>query len=195
LPDLQRRQLSEELRDGAKVAHQRLEDALSPVLAALDLRSYRELLRAFHDFIGPWQERLQAKAGPLHARWRADRHLQRLRADLEVVDAPAPSPVARPVLPRIDSVAAALGSLYVIEGSMLGGRIISRRVDAALGFTPAHGCRYFAAYGDDVGSGWVRFRSELDGMADARERCMALRAARRTFVALHAWLRRRGVVA
>jgi heme oxygenase (biliverdin-IX-beta and delta-forming) len=194
LIDLQPRPLSLELREGARLAHQRIEDALAPVLAALDADSYRRLLRAFHDFIAAWQARLQRQSAALYARWGVGRHLERLRADLAVVGAATPRCTTPPTLPRIDSRAAALGSLYVIEGSMLGGRIISRQVDVALGYTPTHGCRYFSASGDDVGRGWSRFRSELDSSLDAAEHRAALRAARRTFVALHAWLRRSGVV-
>lgn len=51
----------------------------------------------------------------------------------------------------------ALGIMYVIEGSSLGGRVILKNINAALGFDEAHGAGYFAGYGPVTGSRWKSF--------------------------------------
>ncbi|MCE7054496.1 biliverdin-producing heme oxygenase [Algoriphagus sp. AGSA1] len=55
----------------------------------------------------------------------------------------------------------ALGILYVIEGSTLGGRIISKHVQRTLGYTPDNGAAYFAGYGEDTGLFWKKFMTIL----------------------------------
>ena len=51
----------------------------------------------------------------------------------------------------------ALGIMYVIEGSTLGGRFILKNITEALGHTAEHGAAYFAGYGNATGSRWKSF--------------------------------------
>lgn len=55
----------------------------------------------------------------------------------------------------------AMGIMYVIEGSSLGGRIILKNINAALGFDEANGAKYFAGYGPVTGSRWKSFLDVL----------------------------------
>lgn len=59
---------------------------------------------------------------------------------------------------------AAAGALYVIEGSALGGRILSRRLQESLGIDPDNGGRYFFGHGADTAARWRRFLDWLDVM-------------------------------
>ncbi|MGV3696464.1 biliverdin-producing heme oxygenase [Flavobacterium sp.] len=69
----------------------------------------------------------------------------------------------RKIVPRLTafndefSVAFALGILYVVEGSTLGGRYILKNIQPILGYTNEMGARYFAGYGDKTGSHWKSF--------------------------------------
>jgi heme oxygenase (biliverdin-IX-beta and delta-forming) len=157
------------------------------VFSALDIVRYRSLLAALHGFVSPWEQAVRAACGTQYHRWNAGRHVDRLRADLAVSGGAASRP-PRCTPPALHGTAGCLGSLYVIEGSMLGGKILSRRVEAALGFTRDHGCRYFGAHDDDVGARWRDFRAALQAV-DAREHAAATAAASETFDRLHAWLR------
>jgi heme oxygenase len=63
---------------------------------------------------------------------------------------------------RIDSllplnVPRALGYMYVVEGSTLGGRIILKHIKTALGFDEQKGARFFAGYGNETGKRWNEF--------------------------------------
>ncbi|TRW25828.1 biliverdin-producing heme oxygenase [Flavobacterium zepuense] len=59
------------------------------------------------------------------------------------------------------SVAFALGVMYVIEGSSLGGRVILKNINGALGHNEDCGARYFAGYGGQTGSHWKSFLGQL----------------------------------
>jgi heme oxygenase len=55
------------------------------------------------------------------------------------------------------SIARALGYMYVIEGSTLGGRMILKHIKTALGFDEQNGAHFFAGYGNETGKRWNKF--------------------------------------
>jgi len=59
------------------------------------------------------------------------------------------------------SMAFALGIMYVIEGSSLGGRVILKNINAALGHDIENGAAYFGGYGGQTGSYWKNFLGML----------------------------------
>lgn len=61
------------------------------------------------------------------------------------------------------SAAYAMGILYVIEGSTLGGRVILKNISRALGYTEDSGAAYFSGYGNFTGSRWKSFLAGLSG--------------------------------
>ena len=78
-------------------------------------------------------------------------------------------PVARmSELPSIRSHQHALGALYVIEGSTLGGKIISKMISHQIPSTDGHGLTFFNSYGDDTITMWERFKVILDDPGNLR---------------------------
>lgn len=78
-----------------------------------------------------------------------------------------------------------LGMVYVLEGSMNGGRFIARVVRRAYGFDSAAGTRYMDPYGDEMPVRWAAFKAGLDaGAQTASERQAALDGAKRLFDAI-----------
>ncbi|MBK0368901.1 biliverdin-producing heme oxygenase [Flavobacterium agrisoli] len=59
------------------------------------------------------------------------------------------------------SVPFAMGIMYVLEGSTLGGRFILKNIQENLGLTPENGASYFDGYGNKTGSTWKKFLSEM----------------------------------
>ncbi|MEO7975586.1 biliverdin-producing heme oxygenase [Flavobacterium sp.] len=59
------------------------------------------------------------------------------------------------------SVPFALGILYVIEGSSLGGRFIVKNITTIPGLDNGHGISYFNGYGEKTGSYWKSFLNLL----------------------------------
>jgi heme oxygenase len=75
-----------------------------------------------------------------------------------------------------------MGAVYVCEGARLGGRVLSRRVEAGLGLTPAHGAAYLAGEGAAAGARWRDFVAELNrAVTTPRDGARALHAARAVF--------------
>lgn len=59
----------------------------------------------------------------------------------------------------------AMGILYVLEGSSLGGRVILKNITNALGYTAEEGAAYFAGYGNLTGPRWKSFLEALSNFA------------------------------
>lgn len=177
------------LRSETREDHDRMERDLALLRPDLGLARYRQLLRALHGFLAAWE--------PLVADRLRDprffdprRKLGLLERDLRVLHVPAGDVCSD--MPALDGPAAAMGSLYVLEGATLGGRIILRHVHDVLGLTPATGAAYFASYGASVGEMWRAFQQRLVAGASPSADDKAVAAARATFGSLNAWLAREG---
>jgi heme oxygenase len=81
----------------------------------------------------------------------------------------------------------AMGSLYVMEGSTLGGQIIARAL-AREGWVPPQGLASFNPYGDNTGRMWREFKLFLENAAAGRDERRIIAGAQQTFVTLNAWL-------
>jgi heme oxygenase len=109
--------------------------------------------------------------------------LRRLGADDERLGA---LPRCVPAASLCRDAASAAGSLYVLEGSTLGGRIINRRL-AAASWYPASGLRYWDPHGDNTGSRWKETLADLESLPAAWSGDIAGSAVA-TFEILHDWL-------
>ncbi len=151
------------LRFVTRPAHDRLEGALGLLDERLGLDAYRRVLERFYGFWRGWEPQVAtlfqdaAFLGPR-------RRLHLLRADLATVGLSARAARMLPAcpLPVLRGAAEALGSLYVMEGSTLGGQVIERNVERCLGLDGRCGCTYFAGYGTDTGRMWRLFLARLD---------------------------------
>lgn len=156
------------LRDATQVDHTRLEGRIDILRRATTLQGRRRLVEAFAGLhadaevaLAPW---LGGLAGlDFEARRRSGRLSEDLRA---VGGAPPPS---RPIAVR--GVAEALGLMYVLEGSTLGGRVIRRQL-AANG-QDMTGLSFLDPYGEAVGARWRGFLAVLDGRPAQDARAMA----------------------
>ena len=79
-----------------------------------------------------------------------------LRRDLRVVGNDSPEALPRAPIPPLDSLSEQFGSLFVLEGSALGGQIISREVSCQLKYEPEIVCSFIASHGAEIGSMWRR---------------------------------------
>lgn len=179
------------LREATGLAHASL-DAAMRIDDGLTLDRYTRLLTAFYGYVAPWEQALgRAMASDVVGAAQGmlpSSHTERIVADLHALGIdPDALPLAAPPV-RVHSLADAVGTAYVMEGSMLGGRVITRIVTRTLGLDAGRGCAYFAGYGDDAGRRWNAFRAFADGAVTEREYERAASAATTTFATLHAWL-------
>ena len=173
------------LRQATREHHARI-DRLMDLPRLQERPRYGRVLQAFDAFLAPWEESV---AHALPARWHGWLHDRSrrsfLREDLAVLKL---RPLPAPPVPPLASAAEAWGSLYVIEGSALGGQVIARAL-AHSGTGPDSGAAYFHGWGADTPGLWHEFRArlleELPGPAQVAAACAAACA---TFDALAAHL-------
>jgi heme oxygenase (biliverdin-IX-beta and delta-forming) len=81
-----------------------------------------------------------------------------------------------------------LGCLYVLEGATMGGRMITRHLQATFGITPDAGGRFFDGYGADTGKMWQSTRQLLvRGAPDLPSENAMVASAITTFACLRRW--------
>lgn len=188
------------LKHETAVAHQALEDALPLTHPALDRAGYAAIVARFLGFHRAAERTIWADeavtaalaALGLHAATR--RRAPAAERDMVALGYEFTSLPDCDHLPPLGGVEAALGYLYVMEGATLGGRIIARHLERALGIGEATGGAYFAGHGERTGERWRELREALErhvaagGDADA-----IVRTAEATFAALHGWMERGGL--
>lgn len=94
---------------------------------------------------------------------------------------------------EFSTVAEALGIMYVLEGSTLGGKILYRHIHEVLGLVPENGASYFWGYGAQTGNLWKSFISSLTQFVDEyEERDGVIDSAKKTFTIIDNWLGQTG---
>ncbi|MEU2349478.1 biliverdin-producing heme oxygenase [Modestobacter sp. NPDC049651] len=118
--------------------------------------------------------------------WSGRRRTHLYAADLAALGAVPASD--GPQLPPVTSTDAALGRLYVLEGSTLGGQFIDRHLASLPQLAGAGGLAAFSPYGERTGAMWHGFRQATrDRVATGGDADEVVGAARETFTALAAW--------
>lgn len=166
------------LRSATREHHDRV-DRLMDLQRMQQPAHYARVLQVLDVFLAAWEP---AVAAALPQRWqgwlRQRSRRPFLRADLHALGIAARPPIQ---VPALRSESAAWGSIYVMEGSALGGQFISRSL-AQAGVPPTHGGAYFHGWGEATGPMWREVRgllvSELDSGAAVSHAC---EAAQETF--------------
>ncbi len=182
--------LLQRLKSETAKAHEQIEEAFDLEAVTRSISAYRNLLGRLYGFHAVWEPLAEvALADPEFFRQR--RKVAYLETDLRDLgmgrDGIARLPLCDPTV-TMRAPAEAWGSMYVVEGSTLGGAIIARRVAHRLGLSRHDGCLYFRCYGADVRPMWVSVGARLLARCGPSDQDAAVAAARRTFQMLHVWL-------
>jgi heme oxygenase (biliverdin-IX-beta and delta-forming) len=144
-------------------AHRRVEAALAFLTEPISLGRYQTVLQRFYGFWLGWESQVTNLLQD-EALMKPRRRLHMLATDLAALGVSNDALKALPRSPLItlrDGVEA-LGSLYVMEGSTLGGRVIRQNLMRCLGADALSVCTYFNGYGGDTGSMWRSFVARLE---------------------------------
>lgn len=181
--------LPDRLKEATADLHSALETGLGLLSPPLDRNRLVRLIELFYGFHAAWE--------PVLARWIDDESFlsPRRRARLAAGDLAALglSDQAIAALPScaeagaFASAAEAWGSVYVMEGSTLGGRMITKRL-AEESWLPEGGLRYFDPHGEMTGPLWRAVKERLDRLPPA-DHGAVVAGARKTFSRLAGWLR------
>jgi heme oxygenase len=180
-----------ELRLSTRVDHDRIERVLR-LMEPMSLARYTAILHGFDAFLEAWEPLVEDALPPELRAWFSGRGRARFaRADVqwlrnEVGQLPVPIDASAVLALSLDALPQALGSIYVIEGSALGGRIIAPHLKSTLGLGPGRGATYFHGFGEESGAMWRDFRAIASrGIGPSAPDLMhACESARSTFAAL-----------
>ncbi|MFJ2283988.1 biliverdin-producing heme oxygenase [Pseudomonas sp. NPDC087803] len=190
----------QDLRAGTAELHIALEKRLPFFSDTLDSNAFERLMRAYYGFYAPLESALRSSGAVPDDFDLAPRlKTPTLYADLQALGLTAERIEQLPMcqsLPVIDSSAASLGVLYVLEGATLGGQILRREIASRLSLNADNGAAFLDIYGAATGRRWRDFIEYLGNRTlDAAEREAVVAAAHTTFSCFERWLESREVLA
>lgn len=144
------------LKEETQDQHRRIEAGLDLLRADFTITDYRNCLKRLFGYYAPWENQVRAyDPAMLDNRMKTPK----LMTDLQSLGYTFAEIEAMPrckALPALDSLAHIVGSMYVLEGSTLGGQVLSRhfirKFDLAAG-----GCLFFEGYGAGTSAMWKAF--------------------------------------
>jgi len=144
-----------------------------------------QFLGKLYGFLAPYEEQLRRHQAEFSAEWELPARYRTplLLADLATISAELP-PLC-PALPPLHTRAQLLGAMCVLEGSTLGGQVITRQL-AKAGIPLL---RYFGGYGELTGPRWKAFCRLLTEESAHLSHAEISQSAVRTFQLLHAWIK------
>lgn len=184
------------MRAATRSEHERTERAVEERFfdGGMDRHRYRRYLEALLGFYRP----MEARLAPLVRRhldeldppdWtaRIERDLGALgRTQSELAELQS---LPEADLPAVGGPHRLLGSLYVLEGAELGGRVIWKRIRGELDPGALEANAFLATDADRTRRHWQHFRAAFDRRVDTGEAFdEALSAARSTFRVYRGWM-------
>lgn len=180
----------ETLRTETKAAHQALEKALIPgIKHATTPETYAHILKIFYGYFKAMEPLLDAQlSDAIVPAYQQRRKSNAAVDDLRSMNISGNLAVATD-LPAISSIPQALGAMYVLEGSTLGGRVITRMLMQSMNFSDEAHLQFFSGYGDKTEAMWGSFLEALNKHAnDEGTRQEIIRAATETFSKFKSWI-------
>lgn len=174
------------LRKETAGSHARLEKALALLDPPLARERFVTLLERFYGFHAVWEPVIAPHFDPDFLQPR--RRIRLIEADLIALghhpaDTKPPFCFGAAALGR--SPEAALGSLYVLEGSTLGGQVIARGLQ---GTGWGERIRYFNPYGEGTGTMWSALKTLVRTRSGTSSDPKIMAGALATFDLLQDWL-------
>ncbi len=176
------------LRAATAQAHTRLESSLNLLEQPLARDRFVAVLKRFYGFHAAWEQSL-VRFPEIRAAMRTRVKTLHLERDLLALGIGDFETIPRCAAAHTLAVntAEAVGVFYVLEGSTLGGKVISTALSAAP-WLPPGGLTYFNPYGPHTGAMWQSFRHWARTMVTGTTQGDAERAAVNTFKLLTHWL-------
>lgn len=179
--------LADELKEKTRDVHTDLERTLlSHIQLVHNVERYASLLTLMYGYYAAIENRLDSfrAAIPDYDRRRKS---QAIVGDLTKLAHPVDGIALCVDIPIINSIPQALGAMYVLEGSTLGGKVISKMLSKQLP-SIANSLTFFQGYGDDTMGMWQKFKQYLHQMIDVVHHEEAQLAAKETFIKFKTWI-------
>ena len=177
-----------ELKEQTRPQHDALETKLDLLRKDFSQADYLELLKSFYGFYLPLEKSLEKISLPISI--QARRKVPQLIHDLLKLGMKEEEIQKLPIcqnLPELMTPAQCMGVIYVMEGSTLGGLVLTKHFERNLSLSEF---LFFAGYGENTLPMWKQFQQELTTFfSDDVERGeKIISSARSTFNKLQTWL-------
>ena len=177
------------LRLSTRAEHEAVEDCLPLMTPDLTRDTYSRVLQRLRGIVGAWEARAEeGLQGQLKEAARARQRLPLLESDLDFLGV-ARNAGERPQLPMFADTVELLGAMYVMEGSRLGGQLISRHVSKTLRLDASKACSFFLGFGPLTGVRWIEFLDILRTQIKDSESERAVLGAKKMFHVFGEWMR------
>jgi len=181
-------EFTDRLKAATQQEHQTIEQAhwMKQLMhPSLTKEEYTGILKKWYPVIAAFEKQLyrqQDELATIFPDWESRLKLAMLQKDISMLNETVPeTDESTP-----SAINELVGAFYVLEGSSLGGRVILKQL-ATLDWFDASFGNFFAGYGAQTGSQWVKFRDYLIGyVAGAEENAgEIIAAAQHKFVELY----------
>ena len=182
--------ISDRLKTFTTSSHQKLEKSVVGLIHTLQTsKDYSYLLGLFYSYFGGLERVIEPQGVEKYLSDYDERRKAKLiLEDLSALHVSNPELCEKNQLPVIDSPFRALGALYVMEGSTLGGVYIVKMIQKKLS-GKENIFHFFSGYGDRNPLMWNRFKNALNhSTADEEEMRLILSGAEDTFHSFYEWI-------
>lgn len=181
----------ERLRNETSVAHQSLEKLLIPRIKSITTPAqYLSLLQMFYGFYAPLEAAIDGHMEDhilpdYNERRKAGAILNDIYAITDNTDSVA---TLSEDLPQMENTGNAIGALYVLEGSTLGGQVIRKMLEKNLQLPGGKGLEFFNGYGEATPQRWKHFINCMNSYASTSGAGDAIiQGANDTFIKIKSW--------
>jgi heme oxygenase (biliverdin-IX-beta and delta-forming) len=181
----------DELRSATKQEHQQLDHLLFPHIREIKTcEQYLQLLALFYGYLKPLQNAVDEYLNDeLVSNYSSRRKPERLLDDVNVLADNSFNILYCKSIPEIRNSAAAFGAYYVMEGSVLGGPMISKKISENLHLENGKALTFFAGYGKENYCMWSSFLSSLEqNLINQSQMDLLIESARETFTSFKNWI-------
>ncbi|WP_442589921.1 biliverdin-producing heme oxygenase [Pedobacter sp. AW31-3R] len=172
--------LSTNIKEATKEAHLSLERQVIQKMKAIRSNAdYADFLKYFYTYFSQVEKAIAPYiTAELLPDYNDRRNSSYLKNDIEALGGNV-NDIPTVNLPEINNQLQALGALYVMEGSIMGGSIIVKMLEKG-GIT--EGVSFFSGYGEATGQKWGIFVGVMNAQAtNEEEENIAVKAANETF--------------
>jgi heme oxygenase len=182
--------LSVKLKEETKVDHQLQEKKMIAQMKTIRTKKdYLELLYLFYSFFGGLEVSIDDHADlsflPDHEERRKSLALLN---DIMELDGTLPDLAIGKALPAIENRLQAIGALYVMEDSTLGGKAISKMISQQLNLPMNIALSFFEGYGSNNENMWNGFKRAIDKLdLNEADQAVVIQSANDTFLQFGNW--------
>ncbi|WP_316811410.1 biliverdin-producing heme oxygenase [Pedobacter heparinus] len=182
--------IADKVKAETSIYHKELEAMLVRKIKSISsVQDYIQILNDFYSYFGGLEQLIGKHLNPTLADAGQRRKTAAIADDLSYFKAIVPELAGGAALPVISNHFQALGALYVIEGSTLGGKYISQMIAKQLNIPADQGLSFFNGYGESTMEMWNSFKDYLNKEAVTDEQqADVVEAANQTFLKFKDWV-------